>query len=63
MTTYTIEVTLVYPPLPVRDWDYCATFKGYEPGESIGYGPTEYDAIVCLLSMALAHSNMFKERA
>jgi hypothetical protein len=43
-----IEVSFVYPPIPVRSFDYCATFKGYEPGDPIGYGPTEAEAIADL---------------
>lgn len=32
-------------PIPDRDMDWMATFDGYEPGEPIGYGATEQEAI------------------
>lgn len=35
----------VYPPIPVRDMDWRATFDGYEPGDPIGTGPNEQAAI------------------
>ena len=44
-----IETQHINPPIPNRSWDWCATFKGYEPGEPIGYGPTEQQAIDDLL--------------
>lgn len=61
MTTYTIEVERIDPPIPVRDYDFRATFKGYDMDDPIGYGPTEWDALNNLLDMALLHSTMFKE--
>ena len=36
------------PPIPVRAFDWSATFEGYEPGEPIGYGPTEHEAVADL---------------
>ena len=44
-----IETQHLNPPIPNRSWDWCAFFKGYEPGEPIGYGPTEQQAIDDLL--------------
>jgi len=38
-----------YPPIPKRAWDWSAVRDGYEPGDPIGYGPTEADAIRDLL--------------
>ena len=32
-------------PIPVRLFDLVATFDGYEPGDPIGLGSTEQDAI------------------
>lgn len=48
-------------PIPVRSFDWSATFDGYDPGEpdgeggysggdTIGYGATEQDAVDDLLS-------------
>lgn len=34
-----------YPPIPVRQFDWQATFDGYEPGDYIGHGAAEQDAI------------------
>lgn len=42
----------VYPPIPIRDFDWCATFAGYEPGEPQGYGATMQAAIEDLMSKA-----------
>jgi len=39
-----------YPPIPVRDFDWSAIFDGYEPGESIGHGRTEQEAIDWLVA-------------
>lgn len=58
----TIITTFVYPPIPIRSFDWCATLDGYDPGEPdedgtyrggdpIGYGETEADAIAELVDM------------
>lgn len=39
-------------PIPIRQFDWSATFDGYEPGEPHGYGRTEQDAINDLLQNA-----------
>lgn len=44
-----IHVEHVYPPIPVRGMDWRATFDGYEPGDPMGTGATEADAISSLL--------------
>lgn len=41
----TIITTFVKPPIPFTDWDWAATQEGYEPGDLVGYGATEQDAI------------------
>jgi len=38
----------VYPPIPQRTLDWCATFDGYEPGDPMGFGSTEAEAIADL---------------
>lgn len=43
------ELTHVYPPIPIRSMDWRATRKGYEPGDPMGYGRTEQEAITDLL--------------
>lgn len=35
----------IFPPIPIRQFDFCAVFDGYEPGANIGYGRTKQDAI------------------
>jgi hypothetical protein len=35
----------IHPPIPLRDYDWCAFRQGYEPGDTIGYGETEEAAI------------------
>ena len=43
-----IITEFVYPPIPLRDWDWSATLDGYEPGDPIGRGPSEAAAIADL---------------
>jgi hypothetical protein len=40
-----IVTEFVYPPIPDRSNDWSATLDGYEPGDPIGRGRTEQDAI------------------
>lgn len=39
----------VYPPIPLRQFDWCATYDGDEPDDNgnieAGYGKTESEAI------------------
>jgi hypothetical protein len=44
-----IITTYEYPPVPVRSFDWSACFEGYEPGDPIGRGTTEAEAIAELL--------------
>jgi len=44
-----IVTSYICPPIPFRNYDWCATYDGYEPGEPIGYGRTEQEAILDLL--------------
>lgn len=45
---FDVRTTHVYPPIPIRDFDWSATLDGYEPGEPIGWGRTEAEAIADL---------------
>ena len=38
----------VWPPIPVRTFDWSAVYEGYEPGNLIGYGRTKAEAIADL---------------
>lgn len=40
----------LFPPIPIRQYDWSACREGYEPGDIIGYGETERDAINDLLN-------------
>jgi hypothetical protein len=40
-----IRTSHVYPPIPIRDFDWAAVTDDYEPGHPIGRGPTEQAAI------------------
>jgi hypothetical protein len=42
----------VFPPIPDRSHDWRATFDDYEPGDPMGYGPTESAAINNLIEQA-----------
>lgn len=45
-----IQTEHVCPAIPDRRFDWCAVFDGYEPGDPMGYGATEQEAIDALLS-------------
>ena len=34
-----------YPPIPIRNYDWSAIREDYEPGDLVGTGRTEQDAI------------------
>jgi hypothetical protein len=38
------------PPVPSTAFDWSATFDGYEPGDSIGFGQSEQEAIEWLIA-------------
>jgi hypothetical protein len=40
-----IITEFVYPPIPVRCFDWSAVTDSYEPGHPIGNGTTEQEAI------------------
>lgn len=40
-----IVTSFVYPPIPVRDFDWCAYYDGEEEAGHYGYGRTEAEAI------------------
>lgn len=44
-----IVTEFVYPPIPVRNMDWCAVLDGYEPNDPMGTGETEIEAIQDLL--------------
>lgn len=49
-----IVITFVYPPIPVRDYDWSASWENDEPDDEghwrlMGYGKTPLAAIVDLL--------------
>ena len=43
--TETIVTTFDAKPIPIRLFDFSAIFEGYEPGDPIGRGETEEQAI------------------
>lgn len=49
MAASTIRTEYVFPPIPMRQFDWSAVFDNYEPGCPIGYGRTEKEAIADLL--------------
>jgi len=46
---HTIKTEYVFPPIPARTFDWSAALDGYEPGDPLGYGATEIEAITDLL--------------
>lgn len=49
MSTPKIITEHVYPPIPIREFDWAAYREGYEPGCLVGCGPTKEEAIEDLL--------------
>lgn len=49
-----IRTEYVCPPIGARCFDYSAVEDGYEPGDPIGYGATEADAIADLMEQVEA---------
>lgn len=46
-----IQTTHLYPPIPDRRFDWSAVSSNYEPGDPIGYGATEHEAIADLCEL------------
>lgn len=48
-----VNIAFVYPPIPLRQFDWCAYFDNDEPDDDghmlVGYGKTEAEALVDLL--------------
>jgi len=44
-----IKTEHVYPPIPIRSFDWMASFGTAEPGDLVGWGKTEQEAINDLL--------------
>ena len=47
-----IVTEFVHPPIPVRCYDWRATFEDYDAGDLMGYGPTKEEAIADLIVQA-----------
>lgn len=45
-----ITTTHVFPPVPFRNMDWSAVTDDYEPGQAIGYGATEREAVADLVA-------------
>jgi hypothetical protein len=41
-------VTNIFPPIPIRDFDWCAFWDGEEEGGHYGYGKTKEEAVADL---------------
>lgn len=50
-----IELSFIQPPIPDRNCDWQATRKGYDQGDSIGYGRTPVIALANLLEQEDEH--------
>lgn len=40
-----IVTEYVHPPIPIRDFDWSATYEDYQPGDMVGWGFTKAEAI------------------
>ena len=44
-----INVHCDYPPVPTREFDWSATLPDYEPGDPIGRGVSQWQAVADLM--------------
>ena len=44
-----IQIHCIYPPIPARQWDYCAYRDGTEENGNYGWGSTAVEAVTDLL--------------
>lgn len=62
-----IAITHVYPPIPDRRFDWCATWSNDEPDDNgsmlHGYGRTPLEAICDLLDSTEMHEEIIAEYA
>jgi hypothetical protein len=49
-----IITEFVYPPIPIRRYDWNAVREGYDEGDPVGWGATEQEAINELLELEAA---------
>ena len=49
----TIKTAYIFPPIPLREFDWVAVRDGYEEGDLQGFGKTEQEAINDLLAQEL----------
>jgi hypothetical protein len=47
-----VNISHIKPPVPSRQYDYRATFDGYDEGDPMGYGPTAQAAFDDLMAIA-----------
>jgi len=45
-----IKTNHIYPPIPIRNYDWEAVREWYDEGDLIGYGKTEQEAINDLIT-------------
>jgi hypothetical protein len=45
-----IRTEHIYPPIPIRDFDWSAVTDDYDEGSPIGFGRTEREAITDLMT-------------
>lgn len=51
-----ILTQFVYPPIPIRCYDWEAIREGYDEGDPVGYGSTEQEAVEALIELELERS-------
>ena len=47
--SYSVTTTHVRPPIPSREWDWCAYVEGEEEAGNYGWGETKSDAVADLI--------------
>lgn len=45
----TVHYRFIYPPIPIRNFDWEATFDEYDMGDPIGFGRTKEEALKNLM--------------
>jgi len=44
-----ISLDYIFPPIPVRRFDWCATLEDHQEGDPKGWGRTRYEAVQDLM--------------
>jgi len=44
-----ISLDYIFPPIPIRRFDWCAYLEDHQEGDPMGWGKTRYEAVIDLM--------------